>query len=147
MKKLFFVIALSLIATFAFAQQGCPYKYGANEEDSLRCLEEVNSFRIFYNNKQYADALTPWEYVVNHCPCSWDGVHTYAQTMFDNLIKAEKDSAKKEILVDKWDERTLAEIKRQEEEDRESEFAKQIDEFLLNTEAPDAISWETDFDL
>ncbi len=101
MKKLFFVIALSLIATFAFAQQGCPYKYGANEEDSLRCLEEVNSFRIFYNNKQYADALTPWEYVVNHCPCSWDGVHTYAQTMFDNLIKAEKDSAKKEILVDK----------------------------------------------
>ena len=99
MKKLFFVSLLCLMTSLAFSQ-GCNFKYGANEEDSLRCLEEVNSFRIFYNNKQYADALTPWHYVTNNCPCAWDGVYTYAQTMFDNLIKNEKDSAKREALIE-----------------------------------------------
>ncbi len=99
MKKLFFVSLLCFMTSLAFSQ-GCNFKYGATEEDSLRCLEEVNSFRIFYNNKQYADALTPWHYVVENCPCAWDGVYTYAQTMFDNLIKAEQDSAKREALID-----------------------------------------------
>ena len=99
MKKLFFVSLLCFMTSLAFSQ-GCNFKYGATEEDSLRCLEEVNSFRIFYNNKQYADALTPWHYVVSNCPCAWDGIYTYAQTMFDNLIKAEKDSAKREALID-----------------------------------------------
>ncbi len=99
MKKLFFVSLLCFMTSLAFSQ-GCNFKYGATEEDSLKCLEEVNSFRIFYNNKQYSDALTPWHYVVNNCPCAWDGVYTYAQTMFDNLIKAETDSAKREALID-----------------------------------------------
>ena len=57
MKKLFFVSLLCLVTSFAFAQN-CNFKYGATEEDSLKCLEEISSFRIFYNNKQYADALT-----------------------------------------------------------------------------------------
>lgn len=99
MKKLFFVSLLCLMTSFAFAQ-GCNFKYGATEEDSLKCLEEINSFRIFFNNKQYADALAPWEYVVNNCPCSWDGIYTNAQTLFDNLIKEEKDSARREALID-----------------------------------------------
>ena len=99
MKKLFFVSLLCLVTSFAFAQN-CKFKYGATEEDSLKCLEEISSFRIFYNNKQYADALTPWHYVVNNCPCAWDGVFSNAQTMFDNLIKVEKDSAKREALID-----------------------------------------------
>lgn len=99
MKKVLFVISLALVSTFAFAQ-GCDFKYGNNEADSLKCLEELNTFRIFYNNKNYKDAHTPWQYVTSHCPCAWDGVYTYAQTMFDNLIKDEADSAKKEALID-----------------------------------------------
>ena len=98
MKKLLFVIVLSIASTLAFGQ--CNFRYGANEEDSLKCLEDVNSFRVFYNNKQYADAYVPWQEVVKNCPCAWDGIYTYAQNMFDNLIKAETDSAKKEALVD-----------------------------------------------
>lgn len=99
MKKLFFVSLLCLMTSLAFSQ-GCNFKYGATEADSLKCLEEVSSFRIFFNNKQYADALTPWHYVVNNCPCAWDGIYTNAQTLFDNLIKNEKDSAKREALID-----------------------------------------------
>ena len=99
MKKLFFVSLLCLMTSLAFSQ-GCNFKYGATEEDSVKCLEELSSFRIFYNNKQYADALTPWHYVIENCPCAWDGIYTNAQTMFDNLIKNEKDSAKKEALID-----------------------------------------------
>ena len=53
----------------------------------------------------------------------------------------------KEILIDKWDERTLEEIKQQEAEEQESEFAKQIDDFINNAEELDAFSWETDQDL
>ena len=100
MKKLFFVSLLCFMTSMAFSQ-GCNFKYGATEEDSLRCLEEINSFRIFFNNKQYADALTSWDYVINNCPCAWDGIYTNAQTMFDNLIKDEKDSVKREVLIDK----------------------------------------------
>ena len=86
MKKLFFVSLLCFMTSLVFSQ-GCSFKYGATEEDSLRCLEEINSFRIFFNNKQYADALTSWDYVINNCPCAWDGIYTNAQTMFDNRIK------------------------------------------------------------
>ena len=53
----------------------------------------------------------------------------------------------KEILIDKWDERTLEEIKQQEAEEQESEFAKQIDDFINNAEELDAFSWETDENL
>ena len=65
----------------------------------------------------------------------------------NEALTQEDDELLKEILVDKWDERTLAEIKRQEEEEQENEFNKQINEFLADTEQPDAFSWETDLNI
>ena len=46
------------------------------------------------------DAYEAWQYVIQHSPCSWDGIYTNAQTMFQNLIKDEKDSARRELLID-----------------------------------------------
>ena len=100
MKKIFAIIALVFSSSFLFAQAPCTFKYGANEADSLKCLEQITNFRTFYNAKNYVDAYEAWQYVVQHCPCSWDGIYTNAQTLFQNLIKDEQDSARRELLID-----------------------------------------------
>lgn len=100
MKKIIAIIAFVVSASFVFAQQPCSFKYGANEADSLKCLEQITNFRTFYNAKNYTDAYEAWQYVIQHSPCSWDGIYTSAQTMFQSLIKNEKDSARRELLVD-----------------------------------------------
>ena len=69
------------------------------------------------------------------------------QFQWTETLNDEDKALLQEILVDKWDERTLEEIKKQEMEEQESEFAKQIDNFLSNTETLDAFGWETDTDL
>ena len=100
MKKIFAIIALVVSGSFIFAQSPCSYKYGANEADSLKCLEQITNFRTYYNAKAYADAYEAWQYVIQHSPCSWDGIYTNAQTLFQSLIKDEKDSARREMLID-----------------------------------------------
>ena len=100
MKKIIAIIAFVVSASFGFAQTPCPYKYGANEADSLKCLEQITNFRTFYNAKNYADAYEAWQYVIQHSPCSWDGIYTNAQNLFQTLIKEEKDSARRELLID-----------------------------------------------
>ena len=100
MKKIIVVFALVVCGSFAFAQKPCTFRYGANEADSLKYLEQITNFRTFYNVKNYADAYEAWQYVIQNCPCSWDGIYTNAQTLFQNLIKEEKDSARREILID-----------------------------------------------
>ena len=100
MKKIIVIIALVVCGSFAFAQKPCSFKYGANEADSLKCLEQITNFRTFYNAKNYVDAYEAWQYVIQNCPCSWDGIYTNAQTLFPNLIEEEKDSARRELLID-----------------------------------------------
>ena len=100
MKKIIAIIAFVFSSSFIFAQSPCTFKYGANEADSLKCLEQITNFRTFYNAKNYVDAYDAWQYVIQHSPCSWDGIYTNAQTLFQNLIKDEKDSARRELLVD-----------------------------------------------
>lgn len=100
MKKTAFTLCLILVGLFMNAQTPCGFKYGRTEADSLKSLEQISQFRVFYDQKNYADAYPSWQYIVENSPCAWEGVYTYAQTMFDNLIKVEKDSAKKEALID-----------------------------------------------
>ncbi|MCQ2284187.1 MAG: hypothetical protein MJZ57_04735 [Bacteroidales bacterium] len=98
MKKLIAVLLLLSASSFLFAQ--CPYKYGATEADSLECLTQITNFNLHYKAKNYNDAYDAWQKIVNNCPCSWDGIYTNAQNLFQSLIKAETDSAKKELLID-----------------------------------------------
>ena len=100
MKKIIAIIAFAFSSSFIFAQTPCSFKYGANEADSLKCLEQITNFRTFYNAKNYVDAYEAWQYVVQNCPCSWDGIYTNAQTLFQTLIKDEKDSVRREMLID-----------------------------------------------
>lgn len=98
MKKLIAVLLLLSSSSFLFAQ--CPFKYGANEDDSLACLGEITNFDMHYKNKNYNDAYEAWRNIVSSCPCSWDALYTRSQILFESLIKNEKDSTKKEHLID-----------------------------------------------
>ena len=100
MKKIIAIVVMVLCGGSIFAQNPCPYKYGANEADSIKCLEQITIFRTFYNDKNYKDAYEAWQYVIQHSPCAYDGIYTNAQTLFQNLIKEEKDSARRELLID-----------------------------------------------
>lgn len=100
MKKTLILSFFIIAGYFLNAQNPCPYKYGANEVDSLKCLEEITTFRTFYDQRNYNDAYTSWQYLVNHCPCSWNGIFVYSQTMFDNLIKSSQDSLQRERYID-----------------------------------------------
>lgn len=99
MKKVFLLSIFCASLTLGNTQD-FNFKYGATPQDSLKCLEQLSAFQLYYNQKSYAEASTYWQYVVNNCPRSWNGVFAYAQTMFDNLIKVETDSIRKEQLID-----------------------------------------------
>ena len=99
MKKIVVTLFVLLFSgSFLFAQ--CPYKYGANETDSLRCLEQLTNFNIFLKAKNYGEAYPSWQYLVQNSPCCWDGLYTNAQNMFQAMINAEQDSLQKERLID-----------------------------------------------
>ena len=99
MKKIVVTLFVLLFSgSFLFAQ--CPYKYGANEADSLKCLEQLTNFNIFHKAKNYTEAYPSWQYLVQNSPCCWDGLYTNAQNMFQAMISAEKDSARRERLID-----------------------------------------------
>lgn len=98
MKKLIVAMMLLVFGGSLFAQ--CPYKYGATPEDSLKCLEQITAFNMAYKAKNYHDAYDSWRYIVNNCPCAWDGIFTNSQNLLQNLIKEEKDSVRRERLID-----------------------------------------------
>ncbi len=100
MKKTLLTLVAVIVALTATAQNPCPFKYGATEEDSLKCAEQVTLFRTFYNQKQYEEAYVPFQYIVNTCPCAWSGTFNYGKTMLEKMVKAEKDSVRKEHLID-----------------------------------------------
>ncbi len=100
MKKLIVLLFLAVSFFGLKAQNPCTYQYGANEQDSLRCLEKIFLFRNYYDQKNYVDAYIIWQDIVHECPCSWNGIFSYAQTMFDGLITATTDSLQKEVYVD-----------------------------------------------
>ncbi len=99
MKK-FFLLPLLLLVCFGAFSQECETKYGATEDDSLQCISQISVFRSQYNGKNYPEAYQAWREVIDLCPCSWNGVFSYSQNMFSNLIKMEQDSTRRELLID-----------------------------------------------
>jgi tetratricopeptide (TPR) repeat protein len=64
---------------------------------------EINQ-SLYYEsakNKNYADALAPWEKVYNECPFINKTLYTYGVRIINWQIEQEKDAAQKKILVAK----------------------------------------------
>jgi len=98
MKKFFVAFLMLMFSATLFAQ--CPTQYGATPDDSIKCREQLTNYMLFYKAKNYADAYAAWREVIAMCPCAWEGLYTNAQNLFTNLIKAEKDSVRRERLID-----------------------------------------------
>ncbi|HIA06159.1 MAG TPA: hypothetical protein EYN71_05565 [Flavobacteriales bacterium] len=92
------VLALILIAGSAFSQK--KGKYGATDEDSIQCVENLSLYIEFYKQKNYADAMSGWRWVYNNCPQSSKKMYANGAKMYKYLSKKEKDPVKKEKLVD-----------------------------------------------
>lgn len=98
MKKLLLIAAV-IFCTWSVNAQ-CSFQYGANEEDSIACLGNVTAFNMHFKAKHWEDAYSAWQKVVNSCPCAWSGMYQNAPKMLQAMIKAEKDSARRERLID-----------------------------------------------
>ena len=97
-KAILVVIALVLVGGSTFAQK--KGKYGATDEDSVKCVENLSLYIEFFKQKNYADALSGWRWVYNNCPRSSKKMYANGAKMYKYLSKKEKDPAKKEKLVD-----------------------------------------------
>lgn len=125
--------------------------YYQNEEFKTR-INAARDFPFRIGKKKVMQAITSpdfndYEFILKWLKLRQPKIYWEQQTIqfqWTETLNDEDKALLQEILIDKWDERTLEEIKKQEAEEQESEFAKQIDEFLSNAEDLDAFSWETD---
>ena len=157
------VLEKSLMSDFtieeACHQAGIPIStfysnYYQNEEFKTR-INAARDFPFRIWKRKIMQAVTSndfndYEFILKWLKLRQPKIYGEQQTIqfqWTETLNDEDKALLQEILVDKWDERTLEEIKKQEMEEQESEFAKQIDNFLSNTETLDAFGWETDTDL
>lgn len=103
MKKIALMAACIILFIAAQAQNTtpCGFQYGRTEQDSIKCLEKITTYRMSITDpNKYEDAYTAWRYIVNECPCSYNGAYNSAHKMLNAMIKAEKDSMRRERLID-----------------------------------------------
>lgn len=68
MRKLIIFIFIFTSLGLINAQTGCKNRYGDTPEDSLRCLENISAFRVYYEAKNYVDAYQSWRKIIDICP-------------------------------------------------------------------------------
>ena len=154
------ILEKSLMSDFtveeACHQAGIPIStfynnYYQNDEFKTR-INAARDFPFRIWKRKIMQAVTSndfndYEFILKRLKLRQPKIYWEQQTIqfqWTETLNDEDKALLQEILIDKWDERTLEEIKKQELEEQESEFAKQIDTFLSNTETLDAFGWETD---
>ena len=79
-KAILVVIALVLVSGSTFAQK--KGKYGATDEDSVKCVENLSLYIEFFKQNNYADALSGWRWVYNNCPRSSKKMYANGAKMY-----------------------------------------------------------------
>jgi len=74
--------------------------YTSNDEDSISCVQNLSLYIEFYKQKNYADAVKGWRKAAVTCPKSTESLWQNGISIFQNLAKAEKDAAAKDLLLD-----------------------------------------------
>lgn len=69
-------------------------------KDSIKSYQAYSLYREFFKQDNYKDALKHWRYVFINAPGLRQTTHVDGVKMYDELIKAEKDEAKKAALLD-----------------------------------------------
>ena len=99
------------------------------------CQINISLFSESAKQKNYADALGPWEKAYANCKGAHRAIYTYGVKIVDWQISQEKDSAKREALIDKlmavYDEQILY----------FGDYAKQPRTYLLGMKAKDLLEY------
>ncbi|MFH1319878.1 MAG: hypothetical protein ABII90_04390 [Bacteroidota bacterium] len=99
MEKAIIIITLaSIINSVVLAQNG---KYGATPEDSVKCVQNLSLYIEFYKQKNYQDAITPWNWLIANCPKSSKKMYANGVVLMNYMINKEKDADRKERLIDR----------------------------------------------
>ena len=88
-----------LVSVLSAGAQTKKYDYGV---DSVSCVKNLSLFNEFAKQKAWPEAYGPWKKCIEICPKSRKGQYTKGANMFKGLIKAEKDEAKKKVLIDEY---------------------------------------------
>lgn len=84
---------LSFITLFAQQKWKSP-------EDSIECLKNFSLYQEYFKNKMYKEAYPFWQEVLKYCPSFSKGIYINGATMLTKLIEEEKDSLRKQKLID-----------------------------------------------
>ena len=75
-------------------------KYGPDSAAREECAMRMSLYNEFYKQKNYKDAVNDWRKVFLNCPAASKNTFIRGATIYKNLIKAEKNAALKDKLVD-----------------------------------------------
>ncbi len=102
-KILSLVFALSLFGGIQGALADTPLKNKCDQKwgpDSVKTIQNISVYREFFKQKNYDAAIEPWRYVYANAPCAREQTHVDGVVLFKDLIKKEKDAARKAQLID-----------------------------------------------
>jgi tetratricopeptide (TPR) repeat protein len=98
MNRLFAAAVIAVCSFFITTPaQGQESIYGT---DSLNCIQNLSLYREYFKQDNFDDAYKPWQWVITHCPKVRKQTFLDGVAMMEAKIKSEKDSAKKEELMD-----------------------------------------------
>jgi tetratricopeptide (TPR) repeat protein len=96
MKKTVWIFALFLMVSTAFSQG----KYGATEEDSIKCVTNISLYQEHFKQDNYKDAKKGWINVFNGCPQAQKSTYINGVKMYREYIEQAKDPVVKQQLID-----------------------------------------------
>lgn len=108
MKKLTLAMLLALIGATAMAQnfegktveERIAYSTGEGEDTIKTAKGYITMFQQTDANQDWQDMYTNYQWLKKYAPFAGNGIYTHGPYMFYNLIKAEKDQAKKRKYFD-----------------------------------------------
>lgn len=94
------LFALSIGATSVSAQEIAAADRFGHGQDSIECLQNISMYSEHFKAKNYAEAYEPWKAVFYKHPAARIDMYSIGADILKALIKAEKDEAKRNALVD-----------------------------------------------
>lgn len=95
--KIFSIVLLGLLAFTGQAQD----KYGATEEQQIKCKEALSVYRTYRDQKQYDDAYIHWKKACAECPpIVTERLYSDGAKFIKHKIKKEKGTDREQVLID-----------------------------------------------
>lgn len=95
--KIFSIAILGLLAITGQAQE----KYGATEEQQIKCKEALSVYRTYRDQKQYDDAYIHWQTACKECPPDvTERIYSDGVRFIKHKLKKAKGTDREAVLVD-----------------------------------------------